>query len=162
MNKRKPSDVWPSRRRANRIVLASFIVAAVLEISFYVLEHTFLLVDGWPVTVISALMVSSGIAVLMWIGGVIWALRHGEWLALAIMAVLCVYGGGLMSPFVFPTELVQHVKTDGRTFYLINVWESQFDPDAMLQCELIACEGDSQWLNDCERLWSEQAFFTPP
>ncbi|MEL6151874.1 MAG: hypothetical protein AAFR56_19755, partial [Chloroflexota bacterium] len=20
---------------------------------------------------------------------------------------------------------------------------------------------DSQWLNDCERLWSEQAFFTP-
>ncbi|MEL6270422.1 MAG: hypothetical protein AAFR22_11490, partial [Chloroflexota bacterium] len=93
MNKRKPSDVWPSRRRANRIVLASFIVAAVLEISFYVLEHTFLLVDGWPVTVISALMVSSGIAVLMWIGGVIWALRHGEWLALAIMAVLCVYGG---------------------------------------------------------------------
>ncbi|MEM6283545.1 MAG: hypothetical protein AAF787_15240 [Chloroflexota bacterium] len=162
MNKRKPSDVWPSRRRANRIVLASFVVAAVLQLSFQYLGNTFLLVEGWPLTAAVATMLVSGVVIFAWVIVVLWAGWRGEFMA--FLVVLILIGYMIISLYGFsifmPLEKIDEAHTQGKNFYLVQVDQSQFNPspDGMWPRELIACEGNSRRLRDCELLWSESVW----
>ncbi|MEL6270421.1 MAG: hypothetical protein AAFU54_16770 [Chloroflexota bacterium] len=142
------------RRRANRTVFVTLLIASLMHVVAKVFTGTYLMADSWHNDVLNITMVAGCVALVIGLVVAMWAR--------SVLATLVVLAAVIYTPYVgivdmlyVPSRVIDTAQVDGHTFYLYEAIVSRHNPAVFVGTELVVCEGDSQRLTDCDYLWSK-------